>query len=241
MKKLSMLLALLGVVAIGGNAVALDVAVGPGTGIVLPSTDTNPCPGSTLVQNHDGSFENGYAWAYAGVVAPDYGAWAEVFSNSNYDVCGVSLWLSRLSSMTPSTCDIYVWQSDGNNPTNMTCLVPAQNPGTVAVWPNISQHDFDTGTDPCCPGGDAFAVGYWPTWVGAANHWYTASDEDGFGGLPRTNIAPGIGYPTGWQHPNVVATFAGCQALGIGAYVQDCQGGTPVEESSWGSIKALYN
>ena len=72
------------------------------------------------------------------------------------------------------------------------------------------------------------------------NGWYVASDENGFGGgLPRTNIAPGIGFPTGWNHPNVVSTFAGCQDLGIAVY--EIGGPIPAQTTTWGAIKNLYN
>jgi hypothetical protein len=34
--------------------------------------------------------------------------------------------------------------------------------------------------------------------------WWTAANENGSGGSPWTCIAPGVGYPTGWQHPAIV-------------------------------------
>ncbi|MBU1947752.1 MAG: hypothetical protein KJ927_03470, partial [Candidatus Eisenbacteria bacterium] len=45
---------------------------------VLPD-DEEVCPGTTLLQNDDGSFENGYAWRQEQVQPPDYGAWAECY------------------------------------------------------------------------------------------------------------------------------------------------------------------
>jgi len=38
---------------------------GPGGGEI--------CPGATLLQNDDGTLENGYAWRSGGVAEPDYG------------------------------------------------------------------------------------------------------------------------------------------------------------------------
>ena len=62
-------------------------------------------------------------------------------------------------------------------------------------------------------------------------------DLDGPGGCAMTNIAPGIGYPTGWQ--NVSVTWGPTQALGIGAEVTPCDP-VPTMESSWGRVKSLY-
>ena len=52
--------------------------IGAEQAVILPSADENPCPGSDLYCNHDGTFDgNGYAWQYGGVVPPYYGAFAE--------------------------------------------------------------------------------------------------------------------------------------------------------------------
>jgi hypothetical protein len=233
MKKLAVMFALLGVVA--GVASAADVSsVGPGQGVVVPSTDTNPCPGSILWNNIDGSFENGYAWSFGGAVAPNYGAWAEGY-NGIGTVCGVQLALTTVAG-TSATVDAYVWASDGTNPTSVLSLTPALPVTGIGLWPNVTTHDINV-VD-AAVSGDYF-VGFWGIWPGAQNLFYIASDEDGFGGSPRTNIAPGIGYPTGWNSPTVIPNFAGCQALGIGAYL--LEGPVPVQETSWGAIKNLYN
>jgi hypothetical protein len=85
---------------------------------------------------------------------------------------------------------------------------------------------------------NGFFVGYWPqSFAGGPANFGCAMDQDGFGGVPRTNIAPAIGYPTGWNHPSV-AGYA-LQAFGLGGWV-----GAPViptQETSWGAIKNLYN
>jgi len=241
MKRLSLLFVLLGVMALAGGSMAANtVAVGPGNGVVInnPNPD-NICPGSTFKTNDDGSYENGYAWAYAGVVQPYYGAWAEGFTMDAgmEGVCGMRFGLTQVGSQDAWHMDIYVWDAAGGNPNNVVCVTLNVLPGTIGMWPTITQHDFEA---LCCLTGDYF-IGWWPYWVGTGNGWYVASDENGFGGgLPRTNIAPGIGYPTGWNHPNVVSTFAGCQDLGIGTYeITPC--GVPVRENTWGAIKALYN
>lgn len=46
--------------------------------------------------------------------------------------------------------------------------------------------------------------------------WFVATDEDGPSGYPWTNVAPGIGFPTGWQHAADI--FGACQSFGFGVY-----------------------
>ena len=57
------------------------------------------------------------------------------------------------------------------------------------------------------------------------------------GTVVLTNIAPGIGFPTGWNDVSVV--WGPTVALGIGAEVLPCEP-TPTKTTSWGAIKALY-
>lgn len=52
-----------------------------------------------------------------------------------------------------------------------------------------------------------------------------------------TKIHSSTGYPEGWQNVSVV--WGPTQALGIGAEVIECTN-TPVKETTWGAIKALY-
>jgi hypothetical protein len=243
MKKLTLLFALLGVVALAGAAGAANTVVtGPGQTTVInnPNPDTI-CPGSLFMTNDDGSYENGYAWAYAGVVAPYYGAWAEGFtaSGANKAVCGMKFGLTQVGAQDGWLMDVYVWDALNSAPNNVLCMTAGVNPGTIGMWPAITQHDVALPQICCVPA--EFFVGWWPTWVGTGNGWYVAADENGFGGgIPRTNIAPGIGYPTGWNNPNVVSSFAGCMDLGIGAYEVSCEP-VPADNSTWGAIKALYN
>ncbi len=101
MKKLSMLFALLGVVAIVSGALAVSPAnqTGKGKGIIAPhSGDTNPCSGSTLLLNADGSYENGFTWWYGGQVAPYYGAFAEGYSATG-TCCGQQWAITTESGM----------------------------------------------------------------------------------------------------------------------------------------------
>jgi hypothetical protein len=229
MKGQVLLITLLALTVAGAaNASPNAVAAGPGQGIVIqdPAPDTI-CPGSTLKDNTDGSYENGYAWAYQGEVAPYYGAWAEGFTPDleSGTVCGMKFALTQVGAQDGLLMDVYVWDDSGSNPNNVLSVTTGFNPGTIGTWPNITQHDCDI-DDVIVPNGGSYFVGWWGTWPGARNGWYVASDENGFGGgLPRTDIAPGIGFPSGWQHPNVVSTFAGCMDLGIGVYELPCPPG----------------
>ncbi len=105
----------------------------------------------------------------------------------------------------------------------------------IAYWPSISQHDAEM----YIPGWGEFTIGYWADFSNEVCQWFVAADQDGFGGYPWTNIAPGIGYPTGWTNPSEV--WGSTQSLGIGVWFTDpivC--GSPVEAQTWGSIKGLF-
>ncbi|MBD3335038.1 MAG: hypothetical protein GF355_05940 [Candidatus Eisenbacteria bacterium] len=210
---------------------------------IIPGPDEEICPGAILVQNDDGSFENGYSWRFGGVVPPEYGAWAECY-DAEY-VCGVELMLTQDGYFGEQDMDVYVWDasSEGNpppgpDPANVLCVLPGIIPDPPAMWPDVSAHDYQV----CCLTEGQHFVGYWPNWPGAGVGWYVAADEiPPEVGCPRTKIAPGIGYTTGWNHPNVVATFSGCRNLGLREYsgLGDCQP-TAAQPTSWGRIKSLY-
>jgi len=241
MKKLALLLAL--TMVVGVASAANHVAVGPGNGTVITNpTPDDICAGGLFKTNDDGSYENGYAWAYGGAVQPYYGAWAEGFTmDAGYGaVCGMKFGLTQVGSQNGWLMDVYVWDAIGTDPNNVLSMTPSINPGAIGMWPAITQHDIDV-TDVPVAAGTNYFVGWCGNWWGTGNGWYVASDENGFGGgIPRTNIAPAIGYTTGWNHPNVVSSFAGCIDLGIGTY-EVVGGPVPASESTWGAIKKLYN
>jgi hypothetical protein len=231
MKKLSLLL-VLGLVAFAGAAGAADIAeTGVGVGITLPGTDVNPCPPANLLLNYDGSGENGYTWQYGGVVAPTFGTMVEGY-NGVGTVCGMQFHLTQVGGFAGQSMDCYLYDGAGI-PNNVLAVTIGVVPSAPAMWPNISVHDVDT-VDGIVNGD--FWVGYWPNWPGGPSGWFIGADLDGFGGLPFTNIAPGIGYPTGWNNVSVV--WGPTQAIGIGAWLTEEV--IPVEESTWGAIKALY-
>jgi hypothetical protein len=229
MKKLAILCALL---VVAGTAGAENHgSVGLGQGVILPSPDDNPCPPAELCLNFDGSAENGYCWQYGGIVPPNYGAFAECCEGA--EVCGIQLLLTGIGNPC-RVLDAYVWDDAGGMPGNVLSMTPGLNPCPVATWPSISTHDFAIAG--AAPGG-FFWIGYWADFSAQGCGYFIAADTDGFGGCPYTNIAPGIGYPTGWTNVSVV--WGPTQAIGIGAWLGT--GGSPVENATWGQIKNLYN
>ncbi len=241
MKKLIVLLAVLAGVRFAGDAHAADSAkVYNGTdpvetNLILP-TDGGSC--DVLSMNTDGSYENGYAWQYAGVVAPTYGAFAECYIATFYfeKVCALVFDLTQVGNQAGQQMDLYVWDDVGGVPGNVICGPVPVTPGSIAFWPSLSRHVFEV-PDPCCVQGLLW-VGYWGNWPGQLAPWYVGADLDGFGGCPLTNIAPGIGYPTGWTNTSQV--WGPTQALGIGYEAVNCES-VPVQRSTWGTIKNLYN
>jgi hypothetical protein len=228
--------------AVAVNPEPVETGFSQNTTIIDNGTDQDICPGAELLQQDDGGFENGYAWRFGGVVPPDYGSFAECYESDF--VCGIQFLFTQTGYFIGQSMDVYVWgyDPDGNpppgpDPGNVICILPGVVPGDIALWPEISAHDVQV----CCDvNGDHF-VGFWGNWPGLSNGWFIASDEDGPGtGCPRTKIAPGIGYPTGWNHTNVVGPFQ-AQDLGIREFAGqgDCPP-TPARQSTWGKIKALY-
>jgi hypothetical protein len=83
-----------------------------------------------------------------------------------------------------------------------------------------------------------FTVGFWGNWPGVLCGYFCAADLNGFGGYPWTNVAPGIGYPTGWNDPSII--WGTTQSMGCGAYFGTECGPIPADSQTWGSIKALF-
>ncbi len=208
-------------------------SVGIGTGTLQGTTSGLGC--GTLNMNSDGTYENGYAWQYAGIAAPTYGAFAECFSGDwSVNVCSAVFDFTQVGSQAGQQMDVYVWNDDGGCPGTVVCGPMRVTPGTIAFWPAISRHVFDLGW--CCVEGN-FWVGFWGVWPNALSPWYVGADLDGFGGCPLTNIAPGIGYPTGWVNTSMV--WGPTQALGIGCETSSC-GAIAIKKMSWGRVKSLY-
>jgi hypothetical protein len=118
------------------------------------------------------------------------------------------------------------------------CTMPLfanQHLTNIPAWPVVGQSNLEA-----APRGGVnrpFTVGCWADFAWMECPWCIASDEDGFGGHPWTNVAPGIGYPTGWQNPGVL--WGPCQSLGFGVFF-DAGGPSPAPSTTWGEIKGLF-
>jgi len=228
MKKLAILFALLGVVGAANAAVLTHGSVGVGHGVQVPGKDSAPCNGTQLL-NYDGSAENGFCWQYGGIVPPNYGAFAECY-NYTGNVCGIALYLTGIGNPAqPAT--LFIWNDNGGMPG--TVITQANGtPSGVPIWPSIGEFDFPIAANVT----GAYWTGYWANFANQGCGYFVAADLNGFGGCPMTNIAPGIGYPTGWNNVSVV--WGATQAIGIGSWI-----GVPVptKETTWGQVKHLYN
>jgi len=195
------------------------------------------CPGGTLYSNHDGSFENGYAWQSQGVEPPYYGAFGEAYDLGPGCVeCG-AYWLSELHSWTGESADIYVWdQGVSGEPGAVLALIVGLVFEGMPTWPHIRQFDVPIELRVV----QDFTVGFWGNWPeGPDGYFFVCADESEPGGLPWTCISPLLPYyPSGWQHPSIVSGFEGCRSLGLGAYFTPAP--SPVEYRSWAAIKALF-
>jgi hypothetical protein len=214
-----------------GASNAVSLGYSDETTIVGPGTDA--CASGSLIQNHDGSFENGYAWGYAGCVPPYYGAFGEGFSlGSGIIYCG-AYWLTTLPDFWEDPpADCYVWEGGvGSSPGAVLAVVTGVEFWGIPSWPTVRQFDVDLNVSV----GGPFTIGLWPDWPGGLIDYFIAADENGPMGHPWTNIAPGIGYPSGWQDPAVV--WGETRSMGCGVYFEQ---GTPVESETWGSVKSLF-
>lgn len=176
----------------------------------------------TLQFHSDGVYENGYAWSNDGVVAPDFGAFADRYSVPSYHpICALVFDLTQTGTQAGQTLDAYIWDSYADQPGVVIQVVTGVDPGPVAFWPSVSRHVVDTGGINC-PIGDVW-VGFWGDWPGATHGWFIAADLTGFASSPSTKIAPGIGYPTGWNDVSLV--WGPTNSLGVGLEVDlnaDC-------------------
>jgi len=228
-----MLTGVLGALVGAGLAVAGDFSsLGYREDTVIVDDGRDECV-SALVYNHDYSFENAYCWQYGGVVPPYCGAFAEAFDLGAVTVeCGV-YWFTNIGWYPTAPTDIYVWDGGVHGPpADVLCVIPGVTGLNTSYWPTCVENDIEIG---CCVNGD-FAVGYWADWPGGCCEYWCCADENGPGGHPWTCIAPGIGYPSGWQHPNVV--FSECVSMGIGVTVTEDP--SPVESETWGALKSFF-
>ncbi|MFN8547265.1 MAG: hypothetical protein U0527_04650 [Candidatus Eisenbacteria bacterium] len=204
--------------------------VGPGKGALGEGRSEAPC--GSIFSRTDGPYENGYAWLYGGNVPPQYGAFAECYSGS-YEICGVALDLTTVGFGAEGTFEIYLWGDGGGQPGAVLAMLHIPDHGGMGFWPNVTRNVYAFSAPTCVDG--VWWVGFRGTWEWA--DIFIAADLDGPLGCPRTNIAPGFGFPTGWQ--DVSVAWAPTHSLGIGAQINVCLP-VPDRPSTWGRVKRLY-
>lgn len=185
-----------------------------------------------LIYNHDFSFENCYCWQMEGILPPYYGAFGESYATGDLGVECVVLWLTQTGDYQGQPLDVYMWEGGiSGPPSRVLCVVPGVTDLAIGYWPTCTMNEIWL----WC-GAPEYTLGYWADFSGENCAFYLCADENGFGGYPWTCVAPGMGFPTGWQPANVV--WPHCVSLGIGATLNG--GGSPVESQTWGTIKALF-
>jgi hypothetical protein len=145
----------------------------------LPALPRTRCSGGngTLFVNHDGSFENGYAWQYGGSVAPYYGAFGEGYDLGAGVVCCGAFWASTLPGYYfGQPADAYVWDGGaGSNPGAVLGMVPGNVFPNVPNWPTCAENDVTMGIAVTGP----FTVGFWGNWPGVLCGYFCAADLNG--------------------------------------------------------------
>lgn len=226
-----------GSVARSSGSPALDSRVRP-TPTDRPSKSsagTEPCDNASIDLPEDRVYENAISWQFEGVLAPDLGALAQVYPARRI-LCGVVLDLTQNGGQATQRMDLYIWDNDSGRPGAVRALVTAANPGPVATWPIIGRHVLAL-PEPTCAEVDSVWVGYWPSWIAEPAGWFVGADLDGPPTRSVTKIAPGLGFPSGWQ--NTSTAWGPVSTLGIGLSFAPCVP-DPVISSTWGSIKSLF-
>jgi hypothetical protein len=249
MKKLVVLFAVLALSILAAHATN-PASLGYSENTTVVEGGDDDCAWGTLYSNHDGSFENGYAWQYGATVAPYYGAFGEGYDLGFGCVACGAFWLTTLPGYySGQRADLYVWEGGAGPvaPGAVLGVIGGVAFGNVPVWPTVGRNDVSMIIQVDGP----FTIGYWGNWPGAQCAYFCAADLSyGGGGHPWTNIAPGIGYPTGWNDPSII--WGPTRSMGIGAWfvTEGCgpccepdpppPPPVPARSSTWGSIKALF-
>ncbi len=189
-------------------------ALGPGETHSESSPEgSGACPGSTTLMTAEYP-SIAIAWEYGGEVPPYFGAFAECYSGAG-TVCSAVFDFTQVGNCHGQTMDAYLWQDEGGMPGAVLAMTPGYNPGSIGYWPAFSRIIVDI-ADTDVSG--TWWIGYWGNWPWDQAGWYVGADLDGLYSCPYTYIAPGLGYPTGWNHVDVVwPEYAPIHSLSIGA------------------------
>jgi hypothetical protein len=237
------------VVVLGGSAVpAVAAEIAAGAASVLGPTTGQPAGGAVAPEfrdleyweNHDGTFENAYAWRVGGIGDPYFGAFAEGY-HGPVMVRGIRVYMTQIGFIEGETMDLFVWTAGIGEPGAVVAIVPEVRPNyeEIPYWPEVGGQDFEIGASV----GPNFYVGARGNF-GIHVPWWYGADVGERGGSPWTCIAPGLGYTTGWNHPDIVFGEP-TQSMGFGVYVETAQGiedlpeGEAPARTTWGRIKQL--
>lgn len=186
-----------------------------------------------LYCHHDGSFEDAYSWHYqgGGIEPPYYGAYGESFTLGPGEVHAIDFWLTWSGYYCTPGVDLYVWDSGiSDQPGEVLAVEFGVSPGGSELWPEFTEHRREIHAR---VEGD-FTIGIWN--LDECGAFGLGADVDGPGGHPWTCIAPGLEWPSGWQHPSIV--FGPTQSLAIGAWFTSDT--TTPASPTWGSVKSLF-
>ncbi|MBK8232606.1 MAG: hypothetical protein IPK72_19005 [Candidatus Eisenbacteria bacterium] len=188
-----------------------------------------------LLLHADGSWEDGYAWIGFQAPEPGFGSFAECYAGE-YDVVAVRLSITGDGLQDPPFADVFVWADDGAGRPGQVLRVTPNFYLPPPPYPDFWNAEVPMGPG-CCVSGNWW-VGFRGLWIAGQLGFYIGADLNGPNqGCPMTNIAPGLGYPEGWQ--DVAVRWEPTQALGIGAIVGPCAP-VAVAGRTWGAVKALY-
>jgi hypothetical protein len=188
----------------------------------------------STMMHADGSYETAYAWSDGGNYGPDYGAFAERYEGLA-NVGAIVVDLTSLPGYNEAMLDLYIWADGGGAPGSVLFAVHGVSDILAGMWPLVTRNVVGLPESVCVDG--TWWVGYWGDYAGWAPFLVGADLDGAGGGASFTRIAPGQGFPTGWQ--DVSVRWGPTAALGIGAEVDSCPP-TPTQGTTWGAIKAMF-
>jgi hypothetical protein len=182
-----------------------------------PCGDASPPPDEEDSEDYaDGTWEDAYGWQFESVLPPVYGAFAERFILER-EMVGAYFRFTTMGEPGEGVMDAFVWADDGGRPGPVLALRTGVAVSGVPAYPEVRGTEI-LGLH--APAGLSCWLGYWGAWPGQPAGWRLAVDRDGpGGGLPSTNVAPGQGWPEGWQP--MAEIFGPTAAVGIAVLYDD--------------------